>query len=464
MEQSPEIEQHGWSLAGVEPIYNEKTQEEVTKRYKGIVDDVLNLRDSSKDATLLGYTPKEYQTMGFPALPVSIGRGHIYSIAKTEAEARSDGQYKPGQHYHGLGENTVKSLYESLQHPYAVIASKDIDTGHFPVRSLRSVVAIVDIGQGKTKRLVPFELTVERTVDGTSLDVNMLSSVYDKDVSNLIAESLAQEKSGDIGVFYVSKKAMAEGAYKALLPEQPPKGIAYGYIMHDISEKVNLKFQNQTQTKQFLSWFGDWQNDPERASKIVNEDGTPKVVYHGTDAEFDAFDVTKGRSTMDIQGAFFSPWDIDAGDYGENVGAYYLSIKNPAPEGVAYKALNMFKGQNNAGIKAREYLIQKGYDGVNNSDEEYIAFYPEQIKSATDNIGLFDKENPKYNYSLTAPTGLTRAQRQQMYKWRNEGIEHLHAISCVSEFFRAHASARPATAKVNGGCCKRNGPGSSYIR
>ena len=83
---------------------------------------------------------------------------------------------------------------------------------------------------------------------------------------------------------------------------------------------------------------------------------------------------------MDIQGMFFSPWEIDARGYGGNVGEYYLSIKNPAPEGIAYKALKMFAGQNYAGIKAREYLEKLGYDGVNNSDEEIIAFYPQSNK------------------------------------------------------------------------------------
>lgn len=138
---------------------------------------------------------------------------------------------------------------------------------------------------------------------------------------------------------------------------------------------------------------------PSQASKIVNEDGTPKVVYHGTDKSFTVFDRTKGRSTMDIQGMFFSPWEIDAGGYGPNVGAYYLNIKHPANEGTAYKALNRYKGQNDAGIKARDYLISQGYDGVNNSDEEYIAFYPEQIKSAADNVGTFDQEDPDVRYS-----------------------------------------------------------------
>ena len=140
--------------------------------------------------------------------------------------------------------------------------------------------------------------------------------------------------------------------------------------------------------------------NPKASSKIVNEDGTPKVVYHGTSEKFTVFDRTKGRSNMDIQGMFFSPWEIDAKGYGENVGEYYLSIKNPAPEGIAYKALKMFAGQNYAGIKAREYLEKLGYDGVNNSDEEIIAFYPNQIKSATDNIGTFDKGNNDIRYAV----------------------------------------------------------------
>ena len=132
---------------------------------------------------------------------------------------------------------------------------------------------------------------------------------------------------------------------------------------------------------------------------LLNEDGTPLVVYHGTDADFTVFDRTKGRSNMDIQGMFFSPWEIDAQGYGPKVGAYYINLKNPADEGTAFKALNMFQGQNGAGIKARDYLIKQGYDGVNNSGEEFIAFYPEQIKSATDNIGTFDSDNPDIRYS-----------------------------------------------------------------
>lgn len=117
-------------------------------------------------------------------------------------------------------------------------------------------------------------------------------------------------------------------------------------------------------------------------SKIVNENGDLLLVYHGTSEDFTVFDKTKGRANMDIQGMFFSPWEIDARGYGEKVGKYYLNIINPASESIGYKTLNKFKGENNAGIKAREYLESLGYDGVNNGNEEFIAFNSKQIKSA----------------------------------------------------------------------------------
>ena len=117
-------------------------------------------------------------------------------------------------------------------------------------------------------------------------------------------------------------------------------------------------------------------------TKVVDEDGYPMVVYHGTTEDFTVFDKTKGRANMDIQGMFFSPWDLDAKGYGPNVRAFFLDVKNPANESAGYDALKKFQGQNGAGVKAREYLVSLGYDGVNNEAQEFVAFEPNQIKSA----------------------------------------------------------------------------------
>ena len=171
-----------------------------------------------------------------------------------------------------------------------------------------------------------------------------------------------------------------------------------------ISDDINSVTQLYSFVKAYDKDFHAKDANPE----LLDEDGKPLVVYHGTDADFTVFDRTKGRSSMDIQGMFFSPWELDAQGYGKKVGAYYINLKNPADESTAYKALNMFKGQNNAGIKARDYLIKLGYDGVNNSGEEFIAFYPEQIKSATDNIGTFDGANPDIRYSKSGTAADTK--------------------------------------------------------
>lgn len=43
-------------------------------------------------------------------------------------------------------------------------------------------------------------------------------------------------------------------------------------------------------TPAFKAWFGDWENDPKNASKVIDENGEPLVVYHGTPlGGFDTF-------------------------------------------------------------------------------------------------------------------------------------------------------------------------------
>lgn len=65
---------------------------------------------------------------------------------------------------------------------------------------------------------------------------------------------------------------------------------------------------------------------------FLNDDGTPKVFYHGTDEDFTAFDITKSRSwdgapDYDLPGFYFSESPEISGDYGEGVHAYYLTAE-----------------------------------------------------------------------------------------------------------------------------------------
>ena len=50
----------------------------------------------------------------------------------------------------------------------------------------------------------------------------------------------------------------------------------------------------QVRTRSFKDWFGDWENSPEKASKVVDENGEPKVVFHGTPLRRDQITPNRG--------------------------------------------------------------------------------------------------------------------------------------------------------------------------
>ena len=257
-------------------------QTKLTKEYRAAVDRVLNMQDTTADNLVIGYTPELMKDMGMPALPFVIGTGHVYSAAKTEAEARKDGNYRKGVHYHGLGDTVVKNIYEQLQDPVMIIAAKDANGNASPLRSTHSVVAIVDIGTANNSLLLPVEITAERSVKGSRIDVNVLSSIYERDVTTLVKEAIALENAGDIGVYYAKKEALNLIGAGARFPVQLQRMIASNPIVRSFDEKVNRKISDVTQSLQFKRWFGDWQNHPETvAPELLNADGTPKVVYHG---------------------------------------------------------------------------------------------------------------------------------------------------------------------------------------
>ena len=52
----------------------------------------------------------------------------------------------------------------------------------------------------------------------------------------------------------------------------------------------------QVRTPAFKKWFGDWENDPANSSKVVDENGEPLVVYHGSvSTNIDEFDRLKSK-------------------------------------------------------------------------------------------------------------------------------------------------------------------------
>lgn len=141
---------------------------------------------------------------------------------------------------------------------------------------------------------------------------------------------------------------------------------------------------------------------------LLNEEGTPKVFYHGTGSEFYEF------STEQIgarEGSFFFAENPeDAAGYGRNVMPVYLSAENLADYDA--QPSEFYRLENKRAQVA--YLKERGYDGWYadmDSDGwgEISVFSPEQIKSATDNAGTFDRRNQNIRFSQKAGEGTESA-------------------------------------------------------
>ena len=162
-----------------------------------------------------------------------------------------------------------------------------------------------------------------------------------------------------------------------------------------LSERFNdgsddIRFRKQTETPEFKRWFRD--------SKVVDADGKPLMVYHGTIHSTNSLQGGKGhRKGLHSDGIWFSRSGEQASEYAMagGIGKYtpqvypvYLSIQNPAK----------IYGQD-AGYETVEKLKSQGYDGAYDAQTGYwIAFDATQIKSATGNRGTFDPDNPDIRF------------------------------------------------------------------
>ena len=155
--------------------------------------------------------------------------------------------------------------------------------------------------------------------------------------------------------------------------------------------------QEQTQTESFERWFGD--------SKVVDSEGRPLVVYHGTKGDFSVFDTENSRMGP---AAWFTPSRTLASLHGRdgNVMPVYIAIRNP------YEAKSATEASLVTPDRKAE-LIAQGYDGIHEKRgtiEQWVAFYPDQIKSAIGNNGNFDAASPDIRFSRAgAGTGTETA-------------------------------------------------------
>lgn len=200
-------------------------------------------------------------------------------------------------------------------------------------------------------------------------------------------------------------------------------------------------------TPNFKKWFGDWENDPANASKVVDDNGEPLVVYHGTNAEFNAFDSKRGNPANQ-GGLYFSNIRSFSSKFGKNIKEVFLDIKNPNLDG--------FNG-NGAVMSRSEYrdggiFTKRNTDGyAEEGTKEYIVFNPTQIKSATDNVGTYDSANEdiRFSYNETrsqAELDELNAKFRDLYEQYKNGDQD--AYQQAVELVKAEAERKGYAVKV----------------
>ena len=152
-------------------------------------------------------------------------------------------------------------------------------------------------------------------------------------------------------------------------------------------------------TSRFKSWFGDWENDPENASKVVDENGEPLVMYHGSNWKPNNAPKNEGVFKMREgalgKGAYFTSVFAEAADYARaKIGRTELT-EDEIEEGkyVTEAFLNIRDIEN---IWPSKY----GQAGLN-----AVATEPNQIKSATENTGEYSPANDDIRMSIEAYHG-----------------------------------------------------------
>ena len=153
----------------------------------------------------------------------------------------------------------------------------------------------------------------------------------------------------------------------------------------------------QVRIKAFKDWFGDWENDPANASKVIDENGEPLVVYHNSNTDINIFDKNKIGTNGSSEGGLFGKgfYFSTNKDYNKVFGnkeyAVFLNIKNPITDERTIKEIQAFEPSIDIIKNAynKDGLI--GTNKFENNTVEYIVYDSNQIKSATDNIGTFSR-------------------------------------------------------------------------
>ena len=163
-----------------------------------------------------------------------------------------------------------------------------------------------------------------------------------------------------------------------------------------VKENVRYSSRNQTESDNFKQWFGDWQNDPQNASKVVNADGTPKRLYRYTNLEYTVI-------KPDYRGAIWmAEDDWVTSQYGSCYDVLYANMRNP----YVFNVDGLDFSEETALVNARKgghdgLIIHFKFTGENND------YYQFMVENAPNTKALRNRNSS----TMLQNTGMTLCRR-----------------------------------------------------
>ena len=203
--------------------------------------------------------------------------------------------------------------------------------------------------------------------------------------------------TSEAAAYHIWSQNNGNGIDKA--PNGEPSKLFSDLLEHYNGDRVAaIQAKARTYSKSFKEWFGE--------SKVVDKNGEPLVVYHGTGTpnKIEEFKSKNNKiwftdkSTAQAYANFDQDMRDEVGlDSSNNIYPVFLSIKNPKYfDNVSYTTLENFESADNDGMIATNV---SDYEG---SQEQIVAFNPNQIKSV-DNQGTFSiQDNNIYNQKIVS--------------------------------------------------------------
>ena len=238
-----------------------------------------------------------------------------------------------------------------------------------------------------------------------------------------VIESVAADRK-----FYLTKIEEASfgsrgaGNNAALSPNETSSDVSVAQIFDFVKNSYQL----------FNSDNSEYVFAPKEVSPaLLNDDGTPKVVYHGSDKTFTTFKSADGTYWFSENEDYAEAMAEErTGKYGGGiVKEFYLRMENPYKTKLAPGKFS----DPNFEKPIIDSAKKNGYDGViiendttNEIEKEtfYVVFEPTQIKSSTDNIGTYDAGNEDTLYMRPQEQSEVDELRRQLETERAEKADY----------------------------------------